>query len=297
MCSILANLVPWVLFPGFGGGAPCPPPKPGKSTQGTRLDPGIVNFYFYTLRGPNNYIKRLSPFFLRLASYDRPNFLALSKKKKRESLTFLTSINSFNLKDEHYHIISRHKRFSGISFLLWIDHHRFRHIEFVSIWWPCVAGAWKWWAQERTGRTRETRVSPHAHILYRAVLRSACYTKLYVSLFSSATTGNPRSNKRQKIAFMLTACLVLLSKFFWEFSIFHFCRPLVDICWHLKGWINPFLWFLVCRSILCIRAWEHYLMVNGWLLLLCSGYFNCNSDFPCHHGISNKKGTKFLLRN
>ena len=53
---------------------------------------------------------------------------------------------------------------------------------------------------------------------------------------------------------------------------------------------------LVCRSILCIPAWEHYLMVNGWLLLLCSGYFNCNSDFPCHHNISNKKGTKFLLR-
>ena len=31
---------------------------------------------------------------------------------------------------------------------------------------------------------------------------------------------------------MLIAYLVLLCEFFWEFSIFHFCRPLVDIYWH-----------------------------------------------------------------
>ena len=30
------------------------------------------------------------------------------------SLTFLTLINSFNLKDQHYNNISRHKRFGGI---------------------------------------------------------------------------------------------------------------------------------------------------------------------------------------
>ena len=35
-----------------------------------------------------------------------------------------------------------------------------------------------------------------------------------------------------KITFMLVAYLVLLCEFFWEFSIFHFCRPLVDIYWH-----------------------------------------------------------------
>ena len=35
-----------------------------------------------------------------------------------------------------------------------------------------------------------------------------------------------------KITFMLIAYLVLLCEFFWEFSIFHFCRPLVDIYWH-----------------------------------------------------------------
>ena len=35
-----------------------------------------------------------------------------------------------------------------------------------------------------------------------------------------------------KITFMLIAYLVLLCEFFWEFSIFHFCRPPVDIYWH-----------------------------------------------------------------
>ena len=35
-----------------------------------------------------------------------------------------------------------------------------------------------------------------------------------------------------KITFMLIAYLVLLCEFFWGFSIFHICRPLVDIYWH-----------------------------------------------------------------
>ena len=35
-----------------------------------------------------------------------------------------------------------------------------------------------------------------------------------------------------KITFMLIAYLVLLCELFWEFSIFHFSRPLVDIYWH-----------------------------------------------------------------
>ena len=69
-------------------------------------------------------LKEHAPFFLRLASFDPPNFLALSKKKKRkkirQSWTFLTLINSFDFKDEHYENISRHKRFGGVSFLLWI---------------------------------------------------------------------------------------------------------------------------------------------------------------------------------
>ena len=37
---------------------------------------------------------------------------------------------------------------------------------------------------------------------------------------------------------MLISYLVLLCEFFWELSIFHFCRPLVDIYWHpLLNWI------------------------------------------------------------
>ena len=59
---------------------------------------------------------------------------------------FWTQINSFNLKNEHYNSISRHKTFGGVSFLLFtffgpfcyeIDHHIFRHVEFVSIWGSC----------------------------------------------------------------------------------------------------------------------------------------------------------------
>ena len=37
---------------------------------------------------------------------------------------------------------------------------------------------------------------------------------------------------------MLIAYLVLLCEFFWEFSIFHFYRPLVDIYWHPR--LNKF---------------------------------------------------------
>ena len=53
----------------------------------------------------------------------------------------------------------------------------------------------------------------------------------------SRETNNPpyiENNYRieVKITFMLTAYLVLLCEFFWEFSIFHLCRPQVDIYWH-----------------------------------------------------------------
>ena len=42
---------------------------------------------------------------------------------------------------------------------------------------------WKWWAQERTGHARETRVSPRAPVLYRALLRSACYKAICLIVF------------------------------------------------------------------------------------------------------------------
>ena len=60
------------------------------------------------------------------------------RKKKRQSITFLPLINPFNLKDEHYNNISRHKRFGAVSFLLWNRPSIFRHFEFVSIWLPCL---------------------------------------------------------------------------------------------------------------------------------------------------------------
>ena len=128
-----------------------------------------------------NILKGHPPFFLSLASSDRPNFLALSKKK---GWTFLTLINSFNFKDEHYNNISRHKRLGGVSFLLW------NQPPYFPPYWVCFdlvtmscLGAWKWWAQERTGYARETRVSPRAPVLYRALLRSACYTAICLVVF------------------------------------------------------------------------------------------------------------------
>ena len=136
-------------------------------------------------------LKGHARFFLCLASSDRPNFLGLSKKKrkkKRQSWSFFTLINSFNFKDEHYNNISSHKRFGGVSILLWN-----RPSYFPPYWVcfdlvtmscsACVTGAWKWWAQERTGSARETRVSPRAHVLYRALLRSACYTAICLVVF------------------------------------------------------------------------------------------------------------------
>ena len=105
------------------------------------LDPGLANLYFYTLREPINYIKRASPFFIRLASSDRPNFLALSQKrgkgKEKETtrFDFFTFINSFNWK------MSIITTFPGIRgsvvypFFYEIDHFIFCHIEFVLIWW------------------------------------------------------------------------------------------------------------------------------------------------------------------
>ena len=84
------------------------------------------------LREPNNYIKRASPLFSSFSVVRPTQFLGIIKKKmkqKRHSRSFLTLINSFNFKDEHDNIISRHKRFGAVSI-----HHTFRHIEFVSIW-------------------------------------------------------------------------------------------------------------------------------------------------------------------
>ena len=114
------------------------------TTQYT-LDPGLLNLYFYTLREPNNYIKRTSPLFSSFSVVRLTHFFGIitkkrkkagekERKKKRQGLTFLTLINSFNWKMS---IIT----FPGIRgsvvypFFYEIDHYIFCHIEFVSIWW------------------------------------------------------------------------------------------------------------------------------------------------------------------
>ena len=106
------------------------------------LDPGFVNLYFYTLKEPNNYIKRASPFFSSFSVVRLTQFFGIITKKgekKREKkphcLTFLALINSFNWK------MSIITTFQGIRGSLVyppfyeIDHYYFWHIEFVSIWW------------------------------------------------------------------------------------------------------------------------------------------------------------------
>ena len=49
------------------------------------LDPGLVNLYFYTLREPNNYIKRTSPFFSSFSVVRLTHFFGIITKKKKKS--------------------------------------------------------------------------------------------------------------------------------------------------------------------------------------------------------------------
>ena len=85
-----------------------------------------------------------SPFRCQAAAYRVSLLLILAlsqkkggkeRKKKRQGLTFLTLVNSFNWK------MSIITKFPGIrgsvvyTFLYEIDHYFFCHIEFVSIWW------------------------------------------------------------------------------------------------------------------------------------------------------------------
>ena len=77
------------------------------------------------------------------------------------------------------------------------------------------------------------------------------WSRAWKTRSESRETNNPpyvENNYRieVKITFMLIAYLVLLCEFFWEFSIFHFCRPLVDIYWHpLLRWLSS--WFLISK--------------------------------------------------
>ena len=112
MRSILANLVPKVLFPRFGVGT-------REKRPGDEVGSWHCKLIILYSEGPNNYIKRAFPHFSSFSVVRPAQYFGINKKKKEKSLTFLTLINSFNLKDEHYNNISRHKRFGGVSFLLW----------------------------------------------------------------------------------------------------------------------------------------------------------------------------------
>ena len=68
-----------------------------------------------------------------------------------------------------------------------------------------------------------------------------------------------------KITFILIAYLVLLCEFFWEFSIFHFCRPLVDIYWH------PLLIRCSLKSVRAPWSWtSFFLVVTEWIEFPCA---------------------------
>ena len=66
-------------------------------------------------------------FFLRLASSDRPKFLAFSKKKSNDVVKpFFTWNNSFNLKNEHSNSIEKNRNknmniFHSILYILLIQ--------------------------------------------------------------------------------------------------------------------------------------------------------------------------------
>ena len=127
------------------------------------------------LREPNNYIKRaFSPFSS--FSVVRPTqfFGIIQKKKKkrkkiRRSWTFLTLINSFNFKDRQYDNISRHKRFGGVSFLLW---NRPSYFPPYSVCFDLVTRSSLAYlelvgARKNEARERDTRISSRARSLSR----------------------------------------------------------------------------------------------------------------------------------
>ena len=95
-------------------------------------------------------LKGHCPFCLRLVSSDRPSFLAFLKKQEKET----AKVYFFGLKLILLILkMSIITAFPGIKrsvvyrfcflpfldlFFYEIDHHIFRHVEFVSIWGPCL---------------------------------------------------------------------------------------------------------------------------------------------------------------
>ena len=83
-----------------------------------------------------------------------------------------------------------------------------------------------------------------------------------------------------KIIFVLAAYLVLLCEFFWEFSIFRFCRPLVDIYWHpllrffcfmtilREIWILPIYPPIWCHNGVTLRQYVNQIMLRTLLKIM-----------------------------
>ena len=90
------------------------------------------------LREPNDFMKRTSPLFSSFSVVRPTQFFGIIKKKKNENettkLNLFELINFFKFKDEHYNNIPGIRGSVVYPFCYEIDHHTFRHIEFVSIW-------------------------------------------------------------------------------------------------------------------------------------------------------------------
>ena len=109
------------------------------------------------------------------------------------SLTLLTLMNSFNLIDQHYNNISRHKRFGAIclfamgsTIILSAILSLFRFGDHVMF-----SGGSGGRKKERGARERLAYLLTRTFFI--ATYFEAPATQLYVSLFLSSTIRNPRS--------------------------------------------------------------------------------------------------------
>ena len=163
------------------------------------MDPGIVNLYFYTLREPNNYIKRASALFSSFSVVRPTQFFGIIKQQRKEKEKETTRFNlfdlnnSFDLKDEHYNNISRgsvvylfcgeidHHTFAILSLFRFGDHVLFslrnRRLEVVG-------------ARKNEARERDTRIFSRARsALYVA---GTCFTSTFPQLRSPPPSCQPR---------------------------------------------------------------------------------------------------------
>ena len=97
------------------------------------MDPGIVNLYFYTLREPNNYIKRASALFSSFSVLRPTQFFGIIKQQRKEKEKETTRFNLFDLNNSfnlngRMSIITIFPDIRGSVVYLFcceIDHHTF----------------------------------------------------------------------------------------------------------------------------------------------------------------------------